>query len=110
MLKLARLVDNSKEKLSNIEKTLLNALNEIGITEVASIQANTPVKTGNLRRSINYLEPVSDNHILKISLGSSMIIYATKVEFENKSYLRATLKADVKEIEGIMIKRLGEIR
>lgn len=109
MLKLARLEDNSKEKLSNIEKTLLNALNEIGITEVASIQANTPVKTGNLRRSINYLEPVSDNHILKISLGSN-VVYATKVEFENKSYLRATLKADAKEIEGIMIKRLGEIR
>ena len=109
MLKLAKLEDNSKEKFDNIEKALLNALNEIGITEVASIQANTPVKTGNLRRSINYLEPVTDNHILKISLGSN-VVYATKVEFKDKSYLRATLKSDAKEIEGIMIKRLGEIR
>lgn len=102
---MARLEDNSKEKFSSIEQALLEALNEIGITEVASIQSNTPVKTGNLRRSINYLRPVADNHIVRLSIGSN-VVYATKVEFENKSYLRATLKADTKEIEGIIIKRL----
>ena len=102
---MAKLEDNSKEKLTSIEQALLEALNEIGITEVASIQSNTPVKTGNLRRSINYLKPTKDNHILKVSMGSN-VIYAAKVEFENKSYLRATLKADTKEIEGIIIKRL----
>ena len=102
---MAKLEDNSKEKLTSIEQALLEALNEIGITEVASIQSNTPVKTGNLRRSINYLKPTKDKHILKVSMGSN-VIYAAKVEFENKSYLRATLKADTKEIEGIIIKRL----
>lgn len=102
---MARLEDNSKEKLDSIEQALLEALNEVGITEVASIQSNTPVKTGNLRRSINYLKPTKDKHILKISMGSN-VVYAAKVEFENKSYLRATLKADTKEIEGIIIKRL----
>ena len=102
---MARLEDNSKEKLTSIEQALLEALNEIGITEVASIQSNTPVKTGNLRRSINYLKPTKDKHILKVSMGSN-VVYAAKVEFENKSYLRATLKADTKEIEGIIIKRL----
>lgn len=102
---MARLEDNSKEKLDSIEQALLEALNEIGITEVASIQSNTPVKTGNLRRSINYLKPTKDKHILKVSIGSN-VVYAAKVEFENKSYLRATLKADTKEIEGIIIKRL----
>lgn len=102
---MARLEDNSKEKLASIEQVLLEALNEVGITEVASIQSNTPVKTGNLRRSINYLKPTKDKHILKVSMGSN-VIYAAKVEFENKSYLRATLKADTKEIEGIIIKRL----
>lgn len=102
---MARLEDNSKEKLDSIEQALLEALNEVGITEVASIQSNTPVKTGNLRRSINYLKPTKDKHILKISIGSN-VVYAAKVEFENKSYLRATLKADTKEIEGIIIKRL----
>lgn len=102
---MARLEDNSKEKLTSIEQTLLEALNEVGITEVSSIQSNTPVKTGNLRRSINYLRPTIDRHIVKTSLGSN-VVYAAKVEFENKSYLRATLKADTKEIEGIIIKRL----
>ena len=102
---MAKLEDNSKEKLTSIEQALLEALNEIGITEVASIQSNTPVKTGNLRRSINYLKPTKDKHILKVSMGSN-VIYAAKVEFENKSYLRATLKANTKEIEGIIIKRL----
>ena len=102
---MARLEDNSKEKLTSIEQALLEALNEIGITEVASIQSNTPVKTGNLRRSIDYLKPTKDKHILKVSMGSN-VIYAAKVEFENKSYLRATLKTDTKEIEGIIIKRL----
>lgn len=102
---MARLEDNSKEKLTSIEQALLEALNEVGITEVASIQSNTPVKTGNLRRSIDYLKPTKYKHILKVSMGTN-VIYATKVEFENKSYLRATLKADVKEIEGIIIKRL----
>ena len=102
---MARLEDNSKEKLDSIEQALLEALNEVGITEVASIQSNTPVRTGNLRRSINYLKPTKDKHILKVSMGSN-VVYAAKVEFENKSYLRATLKADTKEIEGIIIKRL----
>ena len=102
---MAKLEDNSKEKLTSIEQALLEALNEIGITEVASIQSNTPVKTGNLRRSIDYLKPTKDKHILKISMGSN-VVYAAKVEFENKSYLRATLKNDSKEIEGIIIKRL----
>ena len=102
---MARLEDNSKEKLDSIEQALLEALNEVGITEVASIQSNTPVKTGNLRRSIDYLKPTKDKHILKVSVGSN-VVYAAKVEFENKSYLRATLKSDTKEIEGIIIKRL----
>ena len=102
---MARLEDNSKEKLTSIEQALLEALNEVGITEVASIQSNTPVKTGNLRRSIAYLKPTKDKHILKVSMGSN-VVYAAKVEFENKSYLRATLKSDTKEIEGIIIKRL----
>ena len=105
---MAKLEDNSKEILTSIEQALLEALNEIGITEVASIQSNTPVKTGNLRRSINYLKPTKDKHILKVSMGSN-VIYAAKVEFENKSYLRATLKADAKEIEGIIIKCLGVV-
>lgn len=105
---MARLEDNSKEKLASIEQALLEALNEIGITEVASIQSNTPVKTGNLRRSINYLKPTKDRHILKIFMGSD-VVYATKVEFENKSYLRATLKADTKEIQNVLIKHLRSV-
>lgn len=105
---MAKLEDNSKEKLTSIEQALLEALNEIGITEVASIQSNTPVKTGNLRRSINYLKPTKDKHILKVSMGSN-VVYAAKVEFENKSYLRSTLKADTKEIEATLIKHLGGV-
>lgn len=102
---MAKLTDNSKQKMDDIKKALMNAMSEILVTEVASVKANTPVKTGNLRRSITSTEPELENNIVSGSVGT-MVIYAAKVEFENKSYLRATLKADTKEIEGIIIKRL----
>ena len=102
---MAKLTDNSKQKMDDIKKALMNAMSEILVTEVASVKANTPVKTGNLRRSITSTEPELENNIVSGKVGT-MVIYAAKVEFENKSYLRATLKADTKEIEGIIIKRL----
>lgn len=105
---MAKLTDNSKQKLDNIEQALMNAMSEILVTEVASVKSNTPVKTGNLRRSITSTKPELENNIVYGKVGT-MVIYAAKVEFENKSYLRATLKADTKEIEGIIIKCLGVV-
>lgn len=105
---MARLEDNSKEKLDSIEQALMRAMSEILVTEVASIKANTPVKTGNLRRSITSTEPELENNIVSGKVGT-MVIYAAKVEFENKSYLRATLKNDTKEIQNVLTKHLRSV-
>ena len=105
---MAKLTDNSKQKLDNIEQALMNAMSEILVTEVASVKANTPVKTGNLRRSITSTEPELENNIVSGKVGT-MVIYSAKVEFENKSYLRSTLKNDSKEIEATLIKHLGGV-
>lgn len=105
---MAKLTDNSKQKMDDIKKALMNAMSEILVTEVASVKANTPVKTGNLRRSITSTEPELENNIVSGKVGT-MVIYSAKVEFENKSYLRATLKADTKEIEATLIKHLGGV-
>ena len=36
--------------------------------------------------------------------------YAAKVEFENKSYLRSTLRSGTKEMEDILRKHLGGMK
>ena len=43
---MARLEDNSKEKLTSIEQALLEALNEVGITEVAYKDCKTLLNLG----------------------------------------------------------------
>ena len=105
---MAKLTDNSKQKMDDIKKALMNAMSEILVTEVASVKANTPVKTGNLRRSITSTEPELENNIVSGKVGT-MVIYAAKVEFENKSYLRNTLKNDIKEIQSIIEKHCKEV-
>lgn len=108
MLKLAKLTNNSKSTIETIKKAIMSGLSEVGVTETASIKSCTPVKTGNLKRSIEYTKPVLKDNKVEIKIGTD-VTYAAKVEFENKSYLRATLKADTKEIQNVLIKHLRSV-
>lgn len=82
------------------------AATEIKVTELAEMQSNTPVKTGALKRSETAITKV-DATGLKITWGSSLV-YAKKVEFKDKSYIRSTLKREIVNINRILNKHLKE--
>ncbi|MGL4572753.1 MAG: HK97 gp10 family phage protein [Clostridium sp.] len=96
--------NNFEEYLKNIIKITNEAANEIKITELAEMQSNTPVKTGALRLSETAHTEIVSNGI-KVTWGSPLI-YAKKVEFEDKSYIRSTLKRDIQRIGNILRKNL----
>lgn len=101
-----------KSNIPRIKNSIMEALEdasqEIGVTELANMQSVTPVKTGTLKRSLSFVKAKEDK-IYSIAWGSS-IVYAPKVEFENKSYLRSTLRSGTKEMEDILRKHLGGIK
>lgn len=108
-------VENNFEKFKNkLLKGIDNAGKEIFITELAEIQANTPVGTkekgskapGTLKRSITG-KSQKINGVVKIAWGSK-VVYARKVEFKDKSYIRSTLKRDIPRIASILNKHIGE--
>lgn len=105
---MAKLTDNSDEIYNSIVEAVIGGLKEVGTAETASVKANTPVKTGNLRRSIRSTKPVKSGREVIVKIGSD-VLYAPKVEFENKSYLRYTLKNDEKEIQGTLLKHLRSV-
>lgn len=108
-----KLTCNKKDILEQINSSLEKALNEIGVTETANVQANTPVDTGALKKSIGYevnkksvsigVDGSFVNPYSKAKVGD----YATKVEYEDKSYIRDTLKVDSEDIQAIINKHLG---
>lgn len=100
-------INNIKSFMNEYKELIAEASNEISITELANIQLNTPVKTGNLRRSIS-TEIEGEGSETKIVWGSNLI-YAPKVEFENTSYLRKTLRDNQYEIVNILRKHLKKI-
>ena len=103
--------DNTKEIESLIRSAIKSASKQIMIEEIASIQANTPVKSGTLKKSISgNIENNNTKTTIKIGVDGSFVNnkngckvedYATKVEYENKSYIRDTLKNDEKSIKNI---------
>ncbi|MDU4319750.1 MAG: HK97 gp10 family phage protein [Clostridium sp.] len=93
---------------NSIMEVLEDAAQEIGVTELANMQSATPVKTGTLKRSLTF-EKAKGDKTYSITWGSD-IVYAPKVEFENKSYLRSTLRSGTKEMEDILRKHLGGIK
>lgn len=101
-----------KSNIPRIKNSILEALEdasqEIGVTELANMQSATPVKTGTLKRSLTF-EKAKNDKAYSITWGSS-VVYAAKVEFENKSYLRSTLRSGTKEMEDILRKHLGGIK
>lgn len=101
-----------KSNIPRLKQSIMSALEsasqEIGVTELANMQSVTPVKTGTLKRSLTFVK-AKEGEIYSITFGSSLI-YAPKVEFENKSYLRATLRSGQSEMMEILKKHLGGIK
>lgn len=101
-----------KSNIPRIKNSILEALEdasqEIGVTELANMQSTVPVKTGTLKRSLTFNKAKSDKTYF-ITWGSN-IVYSAKVEFENKSYLRTTLRSGASEMEEILKKHLGGIK
>ena len=97
--------------ISKLEQQYIQALEkasqEINVTMLANMQGECPVKTGTLKRSLTFAQPIASGTKLTLRWGSS-IIYAAKVEFENKSYIRTTLRKGEKEIVEIFKKYLQE--
>lgn len=103
-----------KSNIPRIKNSILEALEdasqEIGVTELANMQSVVPVLTGNLRRNLTF-EKAKEGEIYSITWGApESVPYAAKVEFENKSYLRSTLRSGTKEMEDILRKHLGGIK
>ncbi|WP_195954411.1 HK97 gp10 family phage protein [Clostridium tertium] len=99
--------NNIKKTMNKYKDLIADASKEISITELANIQANTPVKTGNLKKSIG-TEIQGEGSKTTIVWGSNLI-YAPKVEFENTSYLRQTLRDNHEEVVEIIKKHLKKI-
>lgn len=93
-----------KENKELFLQAIKDSSRECKITGIADIQNVTPVKTGTLKRSIAGEDTVTEEHT-NLKFGSPLI-YAKKVEFENKSYIRITLTRDVPKFEKIFIKHL----
>lgn len=93
---------------NSIMEVLEDASQEIGVTELANMQSTVLVKTGTLKGSLTFNKAKNDK-TYSITWGSN-IVYAAKVEFENKSYLRSTLRSGTKEMEYILRKHLGGIK
>lgn len=103
---------NINDNILQSKQAFLNALrdasNESKLTLIADIQEVTPVKTGALKRSITGNYKVSNSGNVSITVGSPLV-YARKVEFRDKSYLRATLNRDLSKISTIFNRKLSEV-
>lgn len=75
---------------------------KLGDDIAEDVKKNTPVDSGDLRKSIK--ATVKDK---KITIGSDLP-YAAKVEFEDKSYIRKTFNDKKDNIEDEMGKYLKE--
>lgn len=102
-----RKTNNLKKVMDRYKDVIKEASEEISITELVNIQANTPVKTGDLKKSIG-TSIEGDGSKTEIVWGSDLI-YATKVEFENTSYLRDTLRENHDQVVEILKKHLKKI-
>lgn len=100
-------VNNLKKVMDKYKDVVKEASEEISITELANIQANTPVLSGDLKKSIGTAIE-GDGSKTEIVWGSDLI-YASKVEFENTSYLRDTLRENQDQVVEILKKHLKEI-
>ena len=104
---MSKLQNNISTLKKAINNSLDTALEEIGVSGVADLQANAPVKTGNLRRSLTF-KKANSKGVYTITLGTK-ISYAPATEFRNKSkgWFRDTLRS--LEVEKILRSHLGGV-
>ncbi|EJT6665748.1 hypothetical protein QTG94_14525 [Clostridium perfringens] len=111
-LKIENNINLAKQKFL---QSLRDAANETKLTLIADTQSVTPVGSkekgslhpGALKRSINGNYRVKNSGDIKIVVGSPLI-YAKKVEFENKSYIRSTFNKDLDKVSDIFNKHMKE--
>lgn len=96
--------NNIDEAKADFLKAARAAAKESKITLIADVQSVTPVDTGALKRSITGRCRATDSEAT-IKVGSPLI-YAKKVEFQDKSYLRSTLIRDSLKIRNIFVKHI----
>lgn len=101
MINVENNIDAAKEAFLKAARA---AAKESKITLIADVQSVTPVDTGALRRSITGTCKITDSEAT-VTVGSPLI-YAKKVEFQDKSYLRSTLMRDSLKIRNIFIKHI----
>ena len=95
---------NINEITEDIKNAVETWQNTTGVAEVAEVQANTPVLTGNLRRSITF-KKLNSGTKYTLRIGSALV-YAAKVEYENKSYIRSTLNRDISNIKTSLLQAI----
>lgn len=94
---------NDEAVLAFVREKIINRLTLVGEFVEGAAKNNTPVKTGNLQRSINY--KVNDED-LSVTIGTP-VEYAPYVEFGTtkrgaKPYLRPALYENKQEIKKIL--------
>lgn len=99
------LKSNIEAMKKSIESHIESAVREIEVTGVVDLQANAPVLSGALRRSLAFKTKKGDSNYT-ITFGS-MLKYAPYTEFRNgtsKGWMRETLNE--LDAEKILIKHL----
>lgn len=74
---------NINDMLNNFDKKVIDKLGQIGDEVVADTQLNTPVLTGNLRRSWTRSDVEKEYTVYKVEVGTN-IDYAEAVEYGHK--------------------------
>lgn len=95
---------NAKAIFSSLKDKVDEWQDKVGVQEVAEVQANTPVLTGDLKRSITF-KKINTSTKFTLKIGSALI-YSAKVEYKNKSYIRSTLNRDVGELKTSLLETI----
>lgn len=87
-------INNISKVINNLGKSVEKSLNDIGIKGVATIQTNTPVDTGTLKRSWTF-KKAANGKKYNITFGTS-IPYSIYVEFKpnrSQGFFRRAMKS-----------------
>lgn len=99
--------DKGKEDIKN---GIIEALEEIGLFCTAEAQLRTPVKTGNLRRSITH-KANKDENVVNIGTNVDYAEYVHEGTSKQKAqaFIRDAVIQNINEINNIIKKHLGEV-
>ncbi|WP_338627507.1 HK97 gp10 family phage protein [Clostridium baratii] len=110
-----KIENNISEAKAKFLQALRDAAQETKVTLIADVQSVTPVGSkekgsispGALKRSISGHYRVENSGDITIEIGSPLV-YAKKVEFENKSYIRSTFDRDLDKVSDIFNKHIKD--